>query len=366
MSCMKGLKKMETARLGNTELMVSQIGFGALPLQGVDRESAASVASQAYARGINFFDTARAYTTSEGDLGRALGHLEKSVVVATKTLYRDMEQLDRDFHTSMEQLQRTYIDLYQFHAVNYDHQLEVILKSGGPMDYLRQKQRLGLVRHIGITSHRLAMMLKIVERGGFETIQFPFNYIEQEPLEQLFPLAQRSNLGVIVMKPLAGGVLSSSRAGLKWVLSHPGLVPIPGMCRLSELEDNLAALSEPLDEAEKAQLEADRQKLGSTFCRRCEYCLPCPQEIKPSFIASAALYFNRHGWNKLEESHVEGFVRGLSCSACGECASRCPYELPLTEMIAPESRMLLERALREGKISSEDFRRWLTEAGLKE
>jgi uncharacterized protein len=68
---------MEKVRLGKTDLMVSRIGFGALPIQSVDRDSAVKVVRYAYDRGINFFDTARGYTTSEGDLGRFLNGLAK-------------------------------------------------------------------------------------------------------------------------------------------------------------------------------------------------------------------------------------------------------------------------------------------------
>ena len=353
---------MEKVRLGKTELMVSRISFGALPIQSVDRDSAAKVVRYAYDRGINFFDTARGYTTSEGDLGRALNGLGEKVIVATKSFYKKMEQLEEDFNTSITNLQRGYIDLYQFHIVNYEEELEAILKKGGPLDYLKAEQRKGRLRHIGITSHRPSLMLKALESGAFETVQVPFNFIENEPLEKLFPLARRLDIGIIVMKPLAGGVFSSNRAAIGWILQHPDVVPIPGMCRIEEIDDNLQALNAPPTGADLAGLEADRQEFGTVFCRRCDYCMPCPNEIEASYIVRSGMIFKRVGWDKMEKSHIDAFTKGLSCDQCGTCASRCPYELPLTEMVIAESKAMLRKAVELGKLSEEELQEKLKAA----
>jgi uncharacterized protein len=346
---------MEKVRLGKTDLMVSRISFGALPIQSVDRDSAVKVVRYAYDRGINFFDTARGYTTSEGDLGRALNGLGEKVIVATKSFYKNIEQLDEDFNTSLTNLQRGYIDLYQFHIVNHEEELEAILKKGGPLDYLKAEQRKGRLRHIGITSHRPSLMLKALESGAFETVQVPFNFIENEPLDKLFPLARRLDIGIIIMKPLAGGVFSSNRAAIAWILQHSDVVPIPGMCRIEEIDDNLQALNAPPTGADLAGLEADRQEFGTVFCRRCDYCMPCPNEIEASYIVRSGMIFKRVGWHKMEKSHIDAFTKGLSCDQCGTCASRCPYELPLTEMVIAESKAMLRKAVELGKLSEAEL-----------
>lgn len=354
---------MDKVRLGKTELMVSRLSFGGLPIQSVDRKSAEKVARYAYDRGINFFDTARAYTTSEADLGRALGGLGDKVIVATKSFYKNMEQLDKDFNISFNNLKRDYIDLFQFHIVNYEKELQAILEKGGPLDYLRERKREGRLRHIGITSHRPSMMLQALKTGEFETVQVPFNYIETEPLEKLFPLAHSLDIGVIAMKPVAGGVFTSNRAAVKWVLQQKGVVPIPGMCHISEVDDNLAALDSPLTKAELATLEADKQELGTVFCRRCDYCMPCPNDIEASYIVRSGMIFKRAGWDKMEQDHIKAFAKGLTCDQCGTCQSRCPYNLPLTEMVIDESLAMLRKAVEYGKISEEEFQKILKEAG---
>jgi len=355
---------MEKVRLGRTELMVTRMGFGALPIQSVDRDSAAKVVRYAYERGFNFFDTARAYTTSESDLGRALGDLGDKVIIATKSKYENMEQLEEDFQTSLDNLQRGYIDLFQFHIVNHDGELEEILKKGGPLEYLEQEKRRGRLGHIGITSHRPPMMVKALKSGLFETVQIPFNYIETAALEELIPLARSLDIGIIGMKPVAGGVFTDNRSAISWILEHEDVVPIPGMCTVAEVDENLKALERPPTTAELDRLEKDREELGTVFCRRCDYCMPCPNDIEASFIVRSGMIFKRVGWSKMNMDHVKAYTKGLSCDQCGTCQSRCPYELPLTEMVIDESRALLQKAVELGLISEKELQEKLDQAGF--
>ncbi len=357
---------MELVRLGKTELMVSRLGFGALPIQSVDRNSAAKVVRYAYDRGFNFFDTARGYTTSESDLGRALEGLGGRVIVATKSYYKDMEQLDKSFNTSFDNLKRNYIDLFQFHIVNYENELGEILKKGGPLEYLEEQKKRGRLRHIGITSHRPQLMLKALPTGKFETVQIPLNYIENEPLEKLIPLARSLDIGIIAMKPVAGGVFTDNRSAVRWILQYPDVVPIPGMCRIEEIDDNLQALDGTITGPELGQLEADRQELGSAFCRRCDYCMPCPNEIEASYIVRSGMIFKRVGWDKMEMNHIDSFTKGLYCSQCGECAARCPYDLPLTELVIDESKTMLRKGVEQGLITEEELQQKLRAAGLED
>lgn len=356
---------MQKTRLGKTDLMVSQISFGALPIQSVDRDSAVKVVRYAFEQGINFFDTARSYTTSEEDLGLALEGCSNDVIIATKSVYKNLEKLYRDFTISLENLKRSYIDLYQFHIVQNEKELEAILQKDGPLQYLKEQQLKGRLRHIGITSHRPALMLKALKTGAFETVQIPLNYIENEPLQELVPLARQLDIGIIAMKPVAGGVFSDNRSAIKWILQHPDVVPIPGMCQLAEVDDNLKALGSPLSSSELDQLEEDKEELGTVFCRRCDYCMPCPQGIEASYIVRSGMIFKRAGWDKLEQSHIDAFTKGLDCSQCGTCAARCPYELPLDDMVIDESKAMLLKAVELGKLTEEEMRDKLVAAEEK-
>jgi uncharacterized protein len=208
-------------------------------------------------------------------------------------------------------------------------------------------------------------MLEAIKTGYFETVQIPFNFIEQEPLERLIPLARELDIGIIAMKPVAGGVFTDNRAAICWILQHQDLVPIPGMCQVAEVDENLQALDLSLSEADLDRLEADRQELGTVFCRRCDYCLPCPNDIEASYIVRSGMIFKRTGWDKMNQSHIDAFTKGLECDRCGTCASRCPYNLPLTEMVIDESKAMLRKAVEIGKLSAEEFDTIMKNAGRK-
>ncbi len=335
---------MEKAPLGNTDLKVTRLGFGGIPIQTVaGREEALAVVRHAADRGINFFDTARGYTISEEIIGEALEAHRDQYIIATKTPSRDVDGVARDFQTSLSKLRTSYIDLYQFHNVMDEESLTKILAPNGPLEYLQMEQRRGRLRYIGITSHRLETIIKAASTGRFATVQFPFNYIEKAAAEELYPLAHRLGLGVIVMKPLAGGVIRNANASIRWVLSQPISVAIPGMASVTEVDANLAAAAAGAPGPDElADLERDLREIGPTFCRRCGYCMPCPEGIQTNFIASSELFFKRSGWGRLTKAHLQTFDKGLDCQACKTCEGRCPYGLPLSEMVPAISRRMLD------------------------
>lgn len=336
---------MEQTTLGRTGLEVTRLGFGGIPIQTVTgHDEAVAVVRHAAARGINFFDTARGYTVSEAIIGEALEGRRDQCVIATKTPSRDVDGVARDLETSLASLRTSYIDLYQFHNVMDDETLAKVMAPGGPLEFLEQEQRRGRIRHIGITSHRLETIIRAAATGRFATVQFPFNYIEPGAAEELYPLARRLGLGIIVMKPLAGGVMRNPAASIRWVLSQSIDVAIPGVASIAEVDANLkAAEAGTPGPSELADLERDRREIGPTFCRRCGYCIPCPEGIQTNFIASSELFFKRSGWGRLTRSHIEAFRKGLECQGCRTCEGRCPYGLPLSEMIPAISRRMLDR-----------------------
>ncbi|MHB1125479.1 MAG: aldo/keto reductase [Bacillota bacterium] len=330
------------AHLGNTEFNVPALGFGGIPIQTVSHAEAVAVVYSAFEKGIRFFDTARAYSTSEECVGEALEGVRDQVVIATKTLARRPDQIAEELFTSLKNLRTGYIDLYQLHNVVEDKTLNKIMAPGGALDFLKQEKEKGVIRHIGITSHRLETAVLAVETGAFETIQFPFNYIEKDAMTSLFPVAQKMGVGVIVMKPLAGGVLQHPGSSLRWCLKHAPGVLIPGVATVEQLEENIAALVQPLSESDLAALESEQKELGPTFCRRCGYCMPCPNGINVNFIVTAELYYHRAGWGRLADEHLKMFHDGLTCSECGECETKCPYKLPLVKMVRPTAEKILE------------------------
>jgi hypothetical protein len=280
------------------------------------------------------------------------------VIIATKTPARDVDGVAADLEASLAKLRTNYIDLYQFHNVMNDQSLEKILAPGGALAYLIQEQRRGRISHIGITSHRLETIIKAAATGRFATVQFPFNFIETGAAKDLHPLAHRLGLGIIVMKPLAGGIFRNPAAAVRWVLAQPIDVAIPGVASIEEVEANLQAASAGAPGSEDlADLQSDATELGPTFCRRCGYCVPCPEGIKTNFIASSELFFKRSGWGRVNPGHVATFRQGLECRGCRTCEERCPYGLPLSELVPAISRRMLAR------IDALDPRPWLKQNG---
>ena len=140
------------------------------------------------------------------------------------------------------------------------------------------------------------------------------------------------------MKPMGGGMLENATVAFQYLRQLPGAIPVVGIERVSEMAEIVALYKRPpeLTGAERQEMERVRQELGQVFCRRCDYCQPCPEGIPISTVMNAPTLLKRmppervfgSGWIK---SAVESLDR---CQDCGECESRCPYELSIRQRMA--------------------------------
>ena len=327
---------MKTRRLGNSDLNVSVIGFGGIPIQGVPDIEATRVVHAALDNGINFFDSARAYTDSETKIGRALTGKRDGVVLATKSMARTAEAMNADLEHSLRNLQTDVIDLYQFHNVAADDVLDQVLGDEGAYRALDDARRAGKVRHIGISSHSQKVMCKALGTGLFASAQLPLNYIETQWLDDAVPAARQAGAGVIAMKPVAGGALGHVPAALRYALTEADVV-IPGMDSVAQVEENAAVgqLLEVPSVDEIAALEAEKAHWTGHFCRRCGYCKPCPEGLEIPFLLGLEAYYTRYGLKDWAVDRLGTLKKHYGdCTACGECTSRCPYELPIPELMA--------------------------------
>jgi len=326
---------MKEIRLGRTRLPVSAVGFGGIPIQRLSEADAVDVVRHCLDLGVTFVDTANGYTTSEERIGRAIAGRRESVILATKTAARDREGVLEHLTLSLERLGVKTIDLYQFHCVSSPEDYESIVAAGGPLDVVREAQASGHVRHIGLTSHSMETALKAVESGRFATIMFPFNFIANEAAEELIPLALERDVGFIAMKPLAGGALDNATLAFKYLRQFPQLLPIAGIERVQEMEEIVAIMENPaeLTPGERDEIQRLRAELGNRFCRRCGYCEPCPEgvSIQALMILDSVI-------KRMPATHVFGDFAPLvdeagACTECGECEEKCPYGLPIREMV---------------------------------
>ncbi len=321
--------------LGRTGFKVSRIGFGGIPIQHVEQKDVNEIISKAIESGINFLDTARGYTISEELLGNALIGKRDKMFLATKSMARDKEGMVSDVRISLENFKTDYIDLYQLHNISTEEDLELAISEKGAVAALLGFQKEGFIKKIGITSHKLPILEEALKLDIFDTIQFPFSVVERQG-EEVFKKAVEKNVGTIAMKPMAGGALRDGRKALKYILDSPYLnVAIPGMDCIEQVIINAeAADGIRLTEEEKQDIEKIAKELGNTFCRRCGYCMPCSVEMDIPMMFIMESYFTRYDLKDWSVSRYKSFdVKADDCIKCGICESRCPYELPIRDML---------------------------------
>lgn len=323
--------------LGRTGLKVSEIGFGGIPIQRVSVADAGLIVNRALDLGINFFDTARGYTDSETKLGNVLRQRRDEAIIATKSMARTAKDMAADIRASLKDMGVDYIDLYQMHNIKHKAALERVLGPGGALEALQQAREEGLIRHIGVTGHIKEFLLETLRIPEIETVQFPFNPVESNGVQELLELSGKTGTGVIIMKPLAGGAVSNANLALRFVLGHPVATVIPGMDSLQQLEENVKASLNfsSLSEVERNKLAEETARLGTVFCRRCEYCRPCRQGIDIPTVFLFDGYYRRYNLQEWARERYRALkATADQCTRCGDCEQRCPYNLPIRDMLA--------------------------------
>jgi predicted aldo/keto reductase-like oxidoreductase len=241
----------------------------------------------------------------------------------------------KDIEASLEKLRTDYIDLYQIHNPGAKD-LDTVIGNGGALEALLEARAQGKIGHIGITLHSAELFKRVLDFEWVETVMFPYNIVETQGEELIRECAER-NIGFICMKPLAGGAIEDAKVAIRFIVSNPSVtVVIPGMAEESEIEENIRAASDvsPLREDEIEKIESIRADLGTNFCRRCNYCAPCSAGINISAVFLLEGYYSRYDlkeWAVQRYSQLE--KTAADCIECGACETRCPYNLPIRDML---------------------------------
>ncbi len=319
--------------LGKTGITVNKNGFGALPIQRIGKEEAAAIVTRAFENGITFFDTARFYTDSEEKLGYALHAVRDRIILATKTGAKNAEEFWAHLDESLRFLQTGYVDIYQFHNPDF------CPKPGdgsGLYEAMLSAKEKGLIRHIGITNHRLSLAADAVASGLYETVQFPFSYLSTERETELVSLCREKNVGFLAMKALSGGLITDSAAAYAYMARFDNVLPLWGIQRESELDAFLAYDKNPPQWDEKTALavERDRKALTGAFCRGCGYCQPCPAGIEIQNAARMSLLLRRAPTSVYLNEEWQAKMRKIEdCTGCGHCKDNCPYGLDTPRLL---------------------------------
>ena len=327
---------MEKMRLGRTELQVSRSGFGALPIQRISFDDAKAILRQAYAKGINFFDTARGYTDSEEKIGYALADVRNDIFLATKSKAGDRKTLLKDLETSLRNLKTDHVDILQLH-----NPAELPDPNDPESAYagLLEARQKGLIRFLGVTNHKIGNALQAAASGHYDTIQFPLNSLSAAADLKLIAACKEQDLGLIAMKGLSGGLITNAATTFSFLRQYDNVLPIWGIQRMNELDQFITFEQNPpiLDEAMWRLIEKDRMELAGDFCRGCGYCLPCPAGTEIPTQARVSLFLGRAPVQPfLTDEFKAKMDRINDCIGCNHCKDNCPYELDTPNLLKRE------------------------------
>lgn len=321
---------MDKVRLGKTNLEVNKIGFGALPIQRRNMDDSLEILQKAYESGIDFYDSARFYTDSEEKLGRAFEDIRGDIYLASKTAAETVEDFWNDLETSLKELRTDYLDLYQHHNISF------CPKSGDDLaKAMMEAKEEGLIRHIGITTHKITLAHEALDSGLYETLQYPFSYLSGEEELKLVQKCRDLDVGFIAMKAMGGGLLNNSKASYAYLNQFDNVLPIWGIQHLYELEEFLSYPTDLLLDDELSKIiENDKNELGENFCRGCGYCMPCPEGIIISLCARMSLWIRRFPTEPhLTEEYQMKMEATKDCIECYACVDNCPYELDIPRLL---------------------------------
>jgi len=353
---------LQKRRLGRTNLSVSIVGFGGTWISELKTPEALTVVRKAFDLGMNYFDTAKLDGDSEEKIGTALHDVRDKCVIATKTGSRTKKESLGDFKSSLKRLKTDRLDIIQLHGIDNEKTLAKAMGFDGSLQMCKEARKQGLVDFIGITGHKPRVLVKAVESGEFDMVLVPLNVVTRQALEELLPVAKKQNVGVAIMKPLSaktsnlitclynpslslisdepelkgllgqdyGAMVSSA---LRYALSQDVSTVVTGLKSISEVETaaKAAELYKGLSVKEQKQFSFN---LGTTHCRDCGQCLPCPQNINiAAILRFYTLYsvYNLKSWAKNLYNGLE--VKVDKCTKCGECELKCPYQLPVIRML---------------------------------
>jgi len=367
---------MKKRRLGRTGLEVSVVGFGGIPIIARPRAEAEKVVRYAYERGITYFDTARFYGDSEEKMGAALKDVRDEIVQATKIIMRTREDAARALKQSFRNLQTDRIDLVNLHSINSEEELTKATGPDGSLNALKEARSQGKIDYIGITGHNPYILAKAVSSGEFDTVQVPLNVLERGATEELINLANKFDIGLVIMKPLSGcggplqypqrdvwflgkpeldwpdrsefiahfgrDGLDRAQRCLRFVLAHDIDTVIPGFRSTEEVDwaiqaaDNFNGLTSDEKEAYKfGKLPPE------PFCRECGQCMPCPEAVEIPTILRWDTYYTFYGIkNWTRDQYPKLRTRVNSCTECSECEKKCPYRIPVIRMLKEAEKRL--------------------------
>jgi predicted aldo/keto reductase-like oxidoreductase len=359
---------MEYRTLGKTGLKVSVIGIGTLGFaraglyekgeEGIKIMS--DIISKAIEFNINSIDTAYAYGKgiAEKAVGEAIKSKRDKVIILSRThrwqTSEKPEDTEEIIYESLRNLKTDYIDIYQLHDVSSEKSYEKVINNKIYEVLVKAKEK-GYIRFIGFSTHGdFQLKKKMIEEQEVDVMTIAYNplYYKRGPFdseniketeEKFLPFAKKHNIGITVMKPFGGGILTMEMPGgkklsplkiLRYIVENENIHTVtPGIENEKQLEEIVKAGDKEysLSEEEKKNLLEEVKFLGTDFCRQCGYCMPCPQGINIPQIQKILLMWEIKKDEKIRENYIKLEKKASECIECKKCEEKCPYRIKITE-----------------------------------
>ena len=336
---------MEKIRFGKTGLLLSRVAFGGIPIMRVPKEAAVRLVRETVDMGVNFIDTAHGYADSEEKIGEAIKGMKRDeLIIATKSPANDKKTFNEHLELSLKRLGTDYIDIMQLHNIGSVEKRDECFAPGGAYEGLMEAVKAGKARFPGFSTHSLELCIEIMKSGKFDSVQFPFNFIDDAAAKEAVPLAKELDIGFIAMKPMGGGRLADAGLAFRYLLQFESIIPDPGIEKIEEIREIAQLVKEkpPFTAKDKEAIEKLRAEFGATWCHRCDYCQPCPQGIDISWVLAAESCRKRFTLERFKLMLGQPIEKAKTCLHCGKCVSRCPYHLDVPALLK-ESIALWDR-----------------------
>jgi len=380
---------MQRRPLGHTGIELSAVGFGTCQLQMVPEKQAIATLRRGFELGVNWVHADLGYGGADRLVARAMAESGRSDILPVANGWGSVERMEEAFAHTCKVYERDHLELFGLSCIDDD---DLILKHDvwgprGLVEHLQEMRREGRIRATWCSTHgEPDYVERLIESGAFDAIMLAYNPLgfhaltydakqEGKPYEdipetarRIFPLAAARGVGLLIMKPLAGGLLVPGKAFtprrrfshesvpltatevLRSILQMPGVTAVlPGTASLAEAEENARAGHAPLTvdaRTEKAVTETT-SRMRTELCSRCGECEPtCSKSLPISWLFreayvwsySADLFdaIDRHHYFHLHPNTT------LACANCDNRTCVCPYGLDIPQALTAAHEQVLD------------------------